>query len=101
VANKQAERQELWRERIAQQMESGKPIRAFCRENGVPEHAFYFWRLKFRQNQRPVTFALVEAKESAKESGGIELVLAQGDRLRIPNDEATLRLVLNVLRDHR
>jgi hypothetical protein len=48
-----------------------------------------------------VTFALVEAKPAVKEPHGIELVLAQGDRLHIPNDEATLRLVLNVLRDHR
>jgi hypothetical protein len=39
--------------------------------------------------------------QTAKESNGIELILAQGDRLRIPNDEATLRVVLNVLRDHR
>jgi hypothetical protein len=101
VANKQAERQELWRERIAQQAQSGRSIRAFCKENELAEHAFYFWRLKFRQDQRPVTFALVEAKQRAKESNGIELVLAQGERLRIPSDEATLRLVLNVLRDHR
>ncbi len=29
----------------------------------------------------------------------LELVLAQGDRLRIPGDEAMLRLVLGVLRE--
>jgi hypothetical protein len=101
VANKLADRQDLWRERIAQQVESGKSVPGFCKENKLAEHTFYYWRLKFRRDQKPVTFALVEAKQPAKESSGIELVLAQGDRLRIPNDEATLRLVLNVLRDHR
>jgi hypothetical protein len=39
--------------------------------------------------------------QPAKKSSGIELVLPQGDRLRIPNDEATLRLVLSVLREQR
>jgi transposase-like protein len=101
VANNLADRQELWRERIAQQVESGRSVRAFCKENDLAEHAFYYWRLKFRRDQRPVTFALVESMQPARESSGIELVLAQGDRLRIPNDETTLRLVLNVLRDHR
>jgi len=101
VASKQEERQELWRRRIAQQAESGRSVPAFCKENGLAEHAFYYWRLKFRREQRPVTFALVDAKAAVKESHGIELVLAQGDRLHIPNDEATLRLVLNVLRDQR
>jgi transposase-like protein len=101
VANKQAERQELWRARIAQQVESGRSVGAFCKENSLAEHAFYYWRLKFRRDQEPVTFALVESKQPANGSSGIELILAQGDRLRIPNDEATLRLLLNVLRDHR
>jgi transposase-like protein len=101
VASKQEERQELWRGRIAQQAESGRSVPAFCKENGLAEHAFYYWRLKFRRDQKPMTFALVEAKQPGKESSGIELVLAQGDRLCIPNDEATLRLVLNVLREQR
>jgi hypothetical protein len=31
----------------------------------------------------------------------IDLVLAKGDRLRIPSDEATLRLVLSLLREQK
>ena len=99
MANKQAERQDLWRERIAQQTESGRSVRAFCKEHELAEHAFYFWRLKLRRDQKPVTFALVEAKQTASESSGIEVVLVHGDRLRIPNEEASLRLVLKVLRE--
>jgi Transposase len=101
MADKQAGQRELWRERIAKQAQSGRSIRAFCKESGLAEHAFYFWRLKLRNDQKPVTFALVEAKQASKEKSVIELVLAQGDRLCIPNDEATLRLVLNVLREQR
>ena len=101
MANKQAERQELWRARIAQHAQSGRSVRAFCKENAIEEHAFYYWRLKYRRDQKPVTFALVDTKQPGKDSSGIELVLARGDRLRIPNDEATLRLVLSVLREQR
>ena len=46
-------------------------------------------------------FALVETKAGVKEAVMLELVLAQGDRLRIPSDEGTLRLVLGVLREQQ
>jgi hypothetical protein len=64
------------------------------------EHAFYGWRQRLRV-ETPVTFALVETKQRANEAVFIEVVLTQGDRLRIPGDEATLRLVLGVLREQR
>jgi hypothetical protein len=41
---------------------------------------------------------LVETKP-ARETAPLELMLASGDRLRIPHDAATLKLVLAVLRD--
>jgi hypothetical protein len=44
-----------------------------------------------------MTFALVET-EATVEAAVIEVVLATGDRLRIPAQEATLRMVLSVLR---
>ena len=94
------ERRELWRQRIAEQEKSGGSIRAYCKGIGIPEHAFYGWRQRLRA-ETPVTFALVETTQPAKEAAMIEIVLAQGDRLRIPGDEATLRLVLGVLREQR
>jgi transposase-like protein len=100
---KQAERRELWRQRIAQQEKASQPIRTFCRERGLNEHQFYAWRQRLRSENKPVAFALIETKSTAavEASQGIELLLSGGDRLRIPADSATLRLVLNVLREQQ
>lgn len=96
----QSERREVWRERIAQQEKSGVSVRTFCKQVGLKEHAFYGWRQRLR-TPPPIAFALVETVKAKPviETAMIELVLSHGDRLRIPNDEATLRRVLGVLRD--
>ena len=100
VSRKQEERRELWREKIIRQEQSGQSVRAFCRDQSLREHAFYYWRQRFRGEKTPVGFALVETKIAG---GGaplpVDLMLASGDRLRIPGDAATLRLVLSVLRE--
>jgi len=102
MKSKQEERREQWRQRIAQQERTSQPIRAFCRERGVNEHMFYAWRQRLRSENAPVTFALIDSRPSAMPSTEpIEVMLASGDRLRIPTDAATLRLVLNVLREQR
>jgi len=98
VSRKQEERRELWRQKIAQQEQSGQSIRTFCRERGVSEPGFYAWRQRLRA-ENPVRFALVETKPGAETAAPIELMLASGDRLRIPTDAATLRVVLSVLRE--
>ncbi|MFI5114919.1 MAG: IS66 family insertion sequence element accessory protein TnpA [Terriglobales bacterium] len=96
--NKAEQRRELWRQRIAQQESSGQSIRAYCRGRGLQEHAFYGWRQRLRKENRPVRFALVETKTAAQTVPSIELILASGERLRIPQDAAALKLVLAVLR---
>jgi len=97
---KAEQRRELWRQRIAQQESSGQSIRAYCRGRGLREHAFYGWRQRLRKQAAPVKFALVETQPTeAEPAPPIELMLASGDRLRIPHDAATLKLVLAVLRD--
>jgi hypothetical protein len=65
----------------------------------VSEPAFYSWRQRLRSENPPVTFALVAAKPAAEAGSPIELLLASGDRLRIPSEAAALKLVLAVLRD--
>jgi hypothetical protein len=98
--NKAEQRRELWRQRITQQESSGQSIRAYCRGRGLPEHAFYGWRQRLRKQSAPVKFALVETTPSeAAAAPPIELLLASGERLRIPHDAAALRLVLAVLRE--
>lgn len=93
------ERRELWRQRITQQEKNGLSIRVFCREQGLSEPAFYAWRQRLRSENHPVRFARVETKPAAESAAPIELMRASGDRLRVPCDAATLRLVLAVLRD--
>jgi hypothetical protein len=97
--SKAEQRREQWRQRIAQQETSGQSVRAYCRGRGLPEHAFYGWRQRLRKENTPVRFALVETKPAAEPVVTIELLLASGDRLRIPQDAATLKLVLGVLRE--
>lgn len=114
MRRKSDERRELWRERVALQERGGQSVRAFCRELGVAEHAFYAWRQRLRVASKPVEsksragqpgaskpvrFALVSAQAANETASPIELLLASGDRLRIPGDAATLRLVLGVLRE--
>lgn len=95
---KAEQRRELWRQRIAQQEASGQSIRAYCRGRGLPEHAFYGWRQRLRKQRAPVRFALVDTKPAGESVVPIELILTSGDRLRIPHDATTLKLVLGVLR---
>jgi len=99
VSTKQGQRREEWRQQVGQQELSGQSIRAFCGERGLKEHAFYRWRRRLRKQNTPVRFALVETKSAAETVPPIELMLPSGDRLRIPNDAATLKLVLAVLRE--
>ena len=97
MSGKRSEHRETWRQRVAEQEQSGLSVRGYCEQHGMAEHSFYFWRRRMRED-RPVSFALVAAKPVNNETQAIELVLAEGDRLRIPCEEAALRTVLRVLR---
>ena len=72
----------------------------FCKEQGLTEQSFYFWRRRLRE-QEPVRFALVErgAAQPATEQA-LELVLVTGERLRIGAgvNATVLRTVLEALR---
>lgn len=96
----QQEQRQVWDQRIAQQQSSGESIRAFCRERGLKEHAFYSWRQRLRSRaEQPVTFALVETKPVTAAPTPFEFLLPSGARLLIPANEAALRMVLGVLRE--
>jgi transposase-like protein len=87
---------EYWSRLIAKQEASGQTIRAFCKEQGVGDHCFYYWRKRLQKGE-PVRFALLKAVAS---SAPLELVLANGEQLRIQNgvDATTFRLVLDEVR---
>ena len=99
--NKQVQRRELWRQRIAEQEKSGRPVSVFCREQSLSEATFFAWRQRLKIQETPVSFALVETKAAAEPAPPIELLLTSGERLRIPCDAATLKMVLAVLRERR
>lgn len=91
-----------WAERIAAQQRSGTSVKQFCKEQGLTEYSFYAWRKRLHEAGR-VRFALVERGARLQErtvEASLELVLANGERLRIgPGvDVTTLRTVLDALR---
>lgn len=90
------QKREHWSNLLSEQQASGETIRAFCRQRGIPEHSLYSWRKRLRQGN-PVQFALLKTVDCG---APLELLLANGERLRIANgvDGATLRLVLEALR---
>jgi Transposase len=90
---------------VAQQRSSGQTVRGFCREQKLSEHSFYWWRGQLRSSaEEPIRFALVETATTIAETHRplqtqLELVLNSGERLQIPADAATLRLVLSIVRE--
>jgi hypothetical protein len=93
-------RRNYWGKLIAEQEASGLGVRPFCRERGMAEPSFYYWRKRLRKNGT-VRFALLETKTAmADMAPALELVLTTGERLRIGNqvNAATLRVVLDAVR---
>jgi len=104
-----AEKARYWKRTISEAARSGMSIREFCRRRQLRESQFYWWQRKLKAGRdartvrRPgvngnrASFALVS--EDATTDAGIELVLADGRRLRITRgvDEETLRTVLSAL----
>lgn len=97
---KQEEVRERWCERVAAQGASGQSVRAYCKQHGFCEHSFYAWRQRLRRESQSVSFALVQTRPERPESGALmaELLLAGGERLRIPCEEAALGAVLRAVR---
>jgi transposase-like protein len=96
------EKARSWQKLIREAARSGLSIREFCRRRRLRESQFYRWQRRLKEGRRPptlrtgqATFALV-SEEPGDPAAGIELVLANGCRIRISRgaDEATLRVVL-------
>ena len=103
IGEKAASKDDLWRERIAEQERSGISVKKFCSERRFAENQFYYWRKRLRSRQEPVRFALVErgaTLSAAAAKAALELMLVSGERLRIGTgvDVTTLRAVLEALR---
>ena len=59
-----ASKEKLWREAIAEAESSGVSVREFCRQKGLKESLFYAWRRSLRMRDA----------EAAEKSGFVELV---------------------------
>ena len=108
-----AEKERHWQKVIREGTRSGMSIREFCRRRGISEWQFYSWQRKLRGRRgaralrrggrgkaggQGMTFALV-SEEPGELDAGIELVVADGRRIRIRRgvDEETLRTVLSAM----
>jgi transposase-like protein len=93
---------ESWVRLIAEQEAGSESVRAFCRLHRLGENCFYWWRRRLRENHA-ARFAVVETQPAPIGVGlepALELVLANGERLRIARgvDASTLRLTLDAIR---
>jgi transposase len=102
-------KEQRWRHLIDQWQRSGLSVRAFCQRQHVTVPSFYAWRRTLRQRDGsacpvtpPITFLPVHVRPDDGEAPPpLELVLANGRRLRIPPgyDDTQLRQLLRILED--
>ena len=46
------QRQSRWQEIVRQQQQSGQSVRVYCRQAGIEESAFYWWRRELARRSR-------------------------------------------------
>jgi transposase len=96
----------FWRMAIETWQASGRSVRQFCKQEGLAEPSFYFWRKRLAgasvqgARGKPEPSSFIEVSMPRSQSAAVELVLASGHTLRIPVgvDTATLSTVLSVVR---
>ena len=93
-----------WRNLVSEQGRSGQSVAAFCRERGLPNAYFFYWKKRLRQAATPqfVAVQIANAKQAparAALSTTIEVRLSHGRGLVVaPNFDADhLRALLAVL----
>ena len=99
-----ARKEQQWRQRLRQWRASGLTVRAFCEERGLSQPSFYAWRRVLVERDAEsavfVPVQVVSGEPRAAESA-IELVLGERGVVRVhPGfDAATLRQLLAVLEE--
>jgi transposase-like protein len=87
---------EQWLVWVAEQAESGLSVQQFCSERQIPVNSFYIWRRKARSGQGSSEAKLVPVS-IARGSSRVEIELPCGAVVKVPQDEACVRQVLEVL----
>lgn len=94
-------REAFWRGHVEACSASGGGIAAYCRERGLSEANFYYWRKRLGQaggaaSRREPAPSFVEVSMASQPAAAIELALAGGRRIQVhPGFDAQtlLRLV--------
>ena len=111
-------RETRWRRLVRNHGRSGRTVREFCHENGLPESAFYYWRRELCRRQaergeqeqhgeRPLARAafvpVTVTEETQPDAARIEIELSGGRRVHVmaPVDRQALADVLAVLEAQR
>jgi hypothetical protein len=104
-----ARKEQYWQRLIDQWRASGLSVRAFCERQHLAVPSFYAWWRRLRPGEGsagpvtpPVTFLPVHVRPDERGAPPpLELVLANGRRLRIPPgyDDTQLRQLLRTLED--
>jgi hypothetical protein len=75
----QASNKDRWKENIINQSQSGLSIAAWCRQNQVAVHAFYYWRNKAfpksidRANFKEILEQNLDGTDTQSQSSGVSL----------------------------
>lgn len=113
-ATRDRRRETRWRRLVRQCERSGVTVRQFCRENDLPESAFYYWRRELCRRQaergeqeqgkcpsaRAAFVPVTVTQETRLDVARIEIELSGGQRVHVtaPVDRQALADVLAVLR---
>ena len=105
-------KEQFWRDNLRRWPASGLTIRAYCRRHRLSEASFYAWRWELAERDeqsRPVADAAavrfaaltVHAAPTGPAEPSVEVVLANGRRLRVPVGVAAgvVRDLLTVLEE--
>ncbi len=103
-----SDRQQFWQMVIETWQASGLSVRQFCKDEGLSEPSFYFWRKKLTKTDTSEPDSqkdtggcgFIEVSIPGGNSSALELVLVSGNILRIGSsvDNEALNNVLSVLR---
>jgi len=104
MGKRDRKKESFWRRGIRQQANSGMSVRGWCRQQGLKEASFYWWRRELAQREaerRAASFVPVHVTEqrARDDDPRIEIVLPDGRRVGVhgPVDRQRLADVLAVL----
>lgn len=77
---------EEWSKIIDSQSKSGQTISAFCRDQGIKEGTFYYWRARLQESEELEEEGFIKLRPQSAVPGIILLRLGGGLELELPPD---------------